>query len=244
MKGRNKIYLMYADESGSTGTDYDNNQQTIFVLGIAIINDKNWHKINYLFSEEKKEICPFFEENELHANEIFNSKKDSYFGKNDWHDNLEILDKLVDLILTFDIQFEYVLIDKKDFKKKMQEKYNNKIKIDPYLYAFSHFYNEMCQHLQEIEENGFIFLDQILKIDKELYKIYPIIHTEDHRIIEHPFSLSSDNSNFIQIADIFAFYVNKYYCIKNGYKDYSDEKKQHCLNIYQKFSKKIRLHII
>lgn len=238
------MYLMYADESGNTGTDYDNKQQPIFVLGIVIINDTDWHKINYLFSEGKKEICPFFEKNELHANEIFNSKKTSYFGKNDWLDNLKILEKLVDLILTFDIEFEYVVIDKKDYKKKMKEKYNNKIKIDPYLYAFFHFYNDMCEYLQKINENGFIFLDQILKIDKELYKIYPTFHTDDHNIIEHPFFLNSDNSNFIQMADIFAFYVNKYYSIKNGYKDYGEEKKQHCLNIYEKFSKKIRLRIL
>ncbi len=208
------MYLMYADESGNTGTDYDNKQQPIFILGVAIINDKDWHRINFLFSEGKKEICPYFEENELHTNEIFNAKKNSYFGKNDWHDNLKILEKIVDLILTFDIQFEYVFIDKRKFKKKMQEKYNNKVKLDPYLYAFSHFYNEICQHLQKIKENGFIFLDQILKVDKELEKIYPIIHTDMHNILEHPFFLDSDNSNFIQIADVFAFYMNKYFSIQ------------------------------
>lgn len=31
------MYLMYADESGSTGTDYDNPQQKIFTLaGVAV----------------------------------------------------------------------------------------------------------------------------------------------------------------------------------------------------------------
>jgi len=34
------MYILYADESGNTGTDYDNKEQPIFVLGGLIVEDE------------------------------------------------------------------------------------------------------------------------------------------------------------------------------------------------------------
>jgi len=113
------MYILYADESGNTGTDFDNVQQPIFVLGGVLVNENNWHKINRLLDDEKVKIDPYFESNEVHTNEIFNSKKRTYFGKNSWYKNLEILDKLVLLISKLPIEFYYVVIDKKIFKRKI-----------------------------------------------------------------------------------------------------------------------------
>ena len=55
------MYLLYADESGNTGTDLDNKQQPIFVLAGILVNDKNWHKINNKFNKGKIEILPILE---------------------------------------------------------------------------------------------------------------------------------------------------------------------------------------
>ena len=41
-----KMYLMYVDESGNTGTDYDNKEQPIFALVGVVIKDKKWHEVN------------------------------------------------------------------------------------------------------------------------------------------------------------------------------------------------------
>lgn len=50
------MYLMYADDSKNTGTDYDNKDQPIFVLGSISLEYTNWHKINDYFNERKIEI--------------------------------------------------------------------------------------------------------------------------------------------------------------------------------------------
>lgn len=50
--------------------------------------------------------------------------------------------------------------------------------------------------------------------------------------------LKSQNTNFIQIADIYSFYVNKYFSIQRNYKKYSDVKQQHCIDMYKKLSSK------
>ena len=50
---------MYADESGNTGTDYDNKDQPMFVLGSVSLEHTNWHKINDYFNERKIEIFKY-----------------------------------------------------------------------------------------------------------------------------------------------------------------------------------------
>ena len=50
------MYILYADESGNTGTDFDNSQQPIFVLGSVLVNENNWHNINRLLDYKKAEI--------------------------------------------------------------------------------------------------------------------------------------------------------------------------------------------
>lgn len=73
------MYLMYADESGNTGTDYDNKEQPIFVLGSIYLEHTNWHKINDYFNERKIEIFKEFKYTEIHTNEIFSPPRKSIF---------------------------------------------------------------------------------------------------------------------------------------------------------------------
>lgn len=232
------MYILYADESGNTGTDYDNKEQPIFVLGGLIVEDKKWHKINAVFNREKIIISPLLEHIEIHANELFNSSKKSVFDKNDWKENLKIIEQLVDLILSLDISFQYIAIDKKLFKHSINNIFRNSIKIDPYVYAFGLLYNKISNYISYKKQKGLIFLDDILSIPEKLHTIYPSLSKNNTAIIENAMFLKSKNTNFIQIADIYSFYVNKYFSIQRNYKKYSDVKQQHCIDMYNKLSSK------
>lgn len=233
-----KCYILYADESGNTGTDYENKEQPIFVLGGLIVEDKKWHEINKIFNEEKVKIALVLEYTEIHAVDLFNSSKKSIFDKFDWKENLNIAEKLVDLILTLDISFQYIAIDKKSFKRSLNASFGNSIKIDPYIYAFGLLYNKISNYLKNQKDKGLIFLDDILTIPEQLRNIYPILSKENNTIIESAMFLKSKDTNFIQIADIYSFYINKYLSIKSEYKKYSDIKQQHCIDMYKKLSTK------
>lgn len=232
------MYILYADESGNTGTDYENKEQPIFVLGGLIVEDKKWHEINKKFNEEKVKIASVLEYTEIHAVDLFNSSKKSIFDKFDWKENLNIAEKLVDLILTLDISFQYIAIDKKSFKRSLNASFGNSIKIDPYIYAFGLLYDKISNYLKNEKDKGLIFLDDILTIPEQLRNIYPILSKENSTIIENAMFLKSKDTNFIQIADIYSFYINKYLCIKSEYKKYSDIKQQHCIDMYKKLSTK------
>lgn len=226
------MYLMYLDESGSTGLDLENNNQPIFVLAGIIVNDKNWHKVNDIFEREKIKIYPDFKDLEIHTNELFNSNRKSAFYHNFWKDNLEILEKLVDIIITLDIELFCTVINKKNYKKK----YGNNIIVDPYLFSFAALYEKFNNFLLRNNQYGIIFCDELKNIEKSLEILYPKLNTENKNIIEKTFYLDSKKNNFIQIADICSFYINKFHCLSRNLINMDPYKKQHCLQIYEKIS--------
>lgn len=102
-------------------------------------------------------------------------------------------------------------------------------------------YDNISQILHRNHEIGIIFLDDILTIPAQLHNIYPILSKNNNIMIEEAIFVKSDCSNFIQIADVCAFYIEKYFAITNGYKNYNEIKNKHCLDIYNILSKKINL---
>lgn len=233
------MYLMYADESGNTGTDYDNKQQPIFVLAGILVKDDNWHSINEKINKEKIKILPILENVEIHTNELFNSSKKSIFNQFEWKHNFTTLEKIIDLILDLDISAQFIAIDKKGFKKSINTYFENTLKIDPYIYSFGLLYDNVSELLYKKNNKGMIFLDDILTIPSQIHNIYPILSKNNCTMIEEAMFIKSQNTNFIQIADVFAFYIEKYFSITNGYKKYSAIKEEHCLHMYNKLCNKI-----
>lgn len=121
----------------------------------------------------------------------------------------------------------------------MNRTFNNAVKIDPYIYSFRFMYDNVSYILHANKDMGIIFLDNILTIPEQLHSIYPALFKNNTTMIEEALFLNSRHSNFIQIADVFAFYIDKYFSITRCYKKYSDFKNNHCLNMFDKLSKKI-----
>lgn len=235
------MYLMYADESGSTGTDYDNKQQPIFVLAGILVEEKKWHEINNFFNKEKVKICELLKCNEIHTSEIFNPRRKSIFRHDDWSQNLVLLENLVNLISTLDLSAMYIAIDKKDFKRSVNAIFKNTLKVDPYIYSFGMLYDNVSENLYRHHNKGIIFLDDIITIPSQLHNIYPILSKDNCTMIEEAIFVKSNCSNFIQIADVFAFYIEKYWSIKKGYKNYGEIKNNHCIKMYSILESKISL---
>ena len=227
--------LLYVDESGSTGLDLDNKNQPYFILAGVCVEDKKWHEINDYFEEEKIKICPDFKNIEIHTNELFNTNKKSPFYKNNWKDNFAILEKLVNLVSSLNIPVSNVKLLKKTYKKH----FGNNIVIDPYLYSFSMLYEKFNEVLETENDFGIVFCDELKNMEKSLEILYPKLQINNKNIIEKTFYLDSKKNNFIQIADICSFYINKYNCIKDNYSTMDDFKRQHCINMYEKLNNSI-----
>lgn len=233
------MQILYADESGSTGTDYDNKEQPIFVLGGVIVDEDKWHKTNDKFNKEKQKILPILKEYEIHTNELFNSSKKSVFDQYDWKENLKVLEQLAEVIEKLDIQFTYVAIDKREMKRELNNKFGSRFKIDPYIVSFCTTYVKFMTHLEEKNKKGIIFLDEIINIPELLNYLYPALEMANKNIVEKAVFVKSKDTNFIQIADMWSFYVNKYIQITEGYKKHSEIKNEHCIKVFEILSKKI-----
>lgn len=233
------MYILYADESGHTGTDYDNLGQPIFSLSGIAINDSDWYDLNHIIEEEKVNICIDLKNNEIHATEIFNPKKDSVFFKNSIEENLLIMENLVDLIVKFKIPIFLSAIDKTKYKDYITNKLGPGIKIDPYIYSFILLSINYNKFLIEHNSNGMIFLDENKNMINKLDSVYKKLLLDDfecdtNNIIENALFLQSHKSNFIQLSDVCNFYINKYLCIAKYDAIKNSLKKEHCLKMYNK----------
>lgn len=231
------MYLMYADESGNTGIDYDSKTQPYFILAGFLVKDENWRDANDYFEEEKVKIYPEFKENEIHTCELFNSNKRSIYNKYSWESNLNALERLVDLILSCKLKLKYVCLSKKSVKKHLLERFHGDIKIDPHVYSFPLLYDSFDSFLKSANTQGIIFSDEINNLHGYIEELYPKLNYEHKNIIEHSFYLKSEKSNFIQIADLCALYINKFHCIVDEGIKYNDIKTEHCLKMYDKLSR-------
>lgn len=243
------MYLMYADESGSTGTDYDNPQQKIFTLAGVAVPESDWYILNNEIQKRKYEISHDLVKYEIHANEIFqgskNPKKGYDFRKNSVDENLRILEKLVDMIVEFNVPIFSVVIHKQNFKKFIAKTHGNSIKIDPYLYAFSFLSIDFNNYLINKNENGMILLDENNNIVDSLENLYSKLsfdnfENDTNNIIENALFLESKKNNFIQLADLCNFYINKYCTIKWFSPLKNNKKNEHCIKMYKKLKPLIR----
>ena len=88
--------------------------------------------------------------------------------------------------------------------------------------------------MEKNDSYGIIFCDELKKMEKSLELLYPKLKVENKNIIEKTFYLNSGKNNFIQIADICSFYINKFKCIKSNFSSMDEYKKNHCIKMYAK----------
>lgn len=93
---------------------FENKHQPYFVLASVSVKDGKWYQVNDYFEKEKIKIYADLSDIEIHANELFNSNPKSPFYKNFWKDNLNIIEKLGDLIESLDIKLLYTIVNKKN----------------------------------------------------------------------------------------------------------------------------------
>ena len=243
------MYLLYADESGNTGVDYDNPQQKIFTLAGVTLPDKDWYVLNNEIQKRKSKISSDLINYEIHTNDIFqgskNEEKGFDFRKNSIDKNLSILEQLVDMVVDFNMPIFSVVIHKPNFKKFITKTHGNSLKIDPYLYAFSFLSIDYNTYLIKKKENGMILLDENNNIVDSLDSLYSKLlsdkfENDTSNIIENALFLESKKNNFIQIADLCNFYINKYYTINWFHPLVNQKKNQHCILMYNKLRHLIR----
>lgn len=239
------MYILYADDAGNTGTDYDNPQQPVFSLAGVIVKDDAWFKVNDEINKLKKDILPDFPDVEIHAADIFSGKKDKRgrfnFRHNTAQKNRDILDAFVNLVVSQKLPIIYFSVRKENLKNYCNYHFGGALKIDPYLIAFPYITSFFDYYVTKRNDRGLIMLDEQNSIIANIDTTFSMVRLAGentksfhaNNIIERALFLESIKSNYIQLADVCNFYINRYISMKNGLQP-SDDKKEHFKNMWDK----------
>lgn len=239
------MYFLYADDSGNTGVDYDNAQQPVFTLAGIVVHQNQWHGINDRMNDLKKQLMPEYEDVEIHATEIFggvkNRKKGYDFRKNSPERNRYILESFVDFIQKEELPIIHFSVRKSFLKAYCQKNYAGAVKLDPYVIAFPYVASFFDDYVKLNKDKGLIMLDEqnamVGKIDTVLSLLRGSTPDDSGfhagEIIEKALFLESLKSNFIQLADICSFYINRYISMQNGVQP-SPDKQKHFEKMFEK----------
>lgn len=157
--------------------------------------------------------------------------------------NLHILEQLIDCVVEMELPIISLSLKKQKVKSFCMKKYGNTIKIDPYLIAFPYITYCFNYYVKSKNSNGIIFLDEqsslISNIDSVMNGLKSISckkmeEIKVTNIIEKALFLKSSHSNFVQIADLCNFYINRFETEVFSNKHSKNIRTEHVRQMYQK----------
>ena len=213
--------LVYLDESGDTGTNFNDPQQPVFVLGSLLVKQEIWKELekqyNSIISEAFGNNIPGHFE--LHTMDLVARR--GFFTGFDLKATVSLRNQLFQLLKTFKIPVFYRKIEKKKYSKYCESRYGKGIKIDPYIMAFPFIGLQVDSWLKEQNDLGIFIFDQhrsLLDIEQSLRALRlaedPVLQMQ--RVIEKGFFVDSTKSFPLQLIDLVLYFARKYEETKIG----------------------------
>ena len=242
------MYLLYADDAGNTGTDYDNKQQPIFNLAGVVVPAEQWHDLNRRVESLRLECFPGNAKAEFHATYIYNGSNDKKAGISfhdiGFKDRLNILSKVIDLIVGMSLPIIHFTVRKHNLKEYCRYAFNNAVKIDPYFVAMPYLLSYFDDFLKNRGTYGIVFLDEQRELrdyfdvfEKRIRVFFADRETINiDNIIEKAVFLDSSKSSFIQLADVVNFFITRKMLLDHRGCNYSREQDQFVLDMFNKLS--------
>lgn len=231
--------LIYLDDSGSTGTNLDDKEQPLFVLGGVVIKDDKWHEINHKIDEIKKAFG--IAEQELHIMEIMKDR--GFFKKWSYDKKKELITDCLKVVKDFKIDVVFFKVFKQNYKLYFESRTSaalqKMVKIPPYIIAYYYILLIFDEYLNKKGDYGIVIADEqdkTTQIAKDELKVLRVIDVPDIKIkniVETSFFTSSKDSNLLQLADIVAYTIKRFLEIfyKNGISDKGKAEREYYFNI-------------
>jgi hypothetical protein len=217
------MILVYLDESGDTGTNFNDPQQPVFVLGSLLVKQEIWKELekqyNSIISEAFNHEIP--ENFELHTMDLVGRRR--FFNDFELKATIKLRNQLFQLLKTFKIPVFYRKIEKKMYSKYCESQYGKGIKIDPYIMAFSFIGLQVDSWLKEQNDLGIFIFDEHRSFQDIEQSLRALRLTEDsilqmENVIEKGFFVDSKKSFPLQLIDLVLYYIRKNEEIKIGKK--------------------------
>jgi Protein of unknown function (DUF3800) len=202
-----KLKLIYIDESGNTGTRIDDPMQPYHLIAAIAVEDANVRDVENdvrtlglkHFGEVSRNT-----DFEFHGYEIHKGKG-RYFSKLKVEQRIEIMEDLLGVLKSHNLQIIYTIINKQA----------NKAKLHPHQLAFLFLIERIEDYLVNENSLGLLIADENRDIEQRLIndlERFKTINTGfgyrptkiDH-IVDSLHFVKSHNNHVIQLADIVAY---------------------------------------
>lgn len=215
------MYLVYTDESGNTGKNLNDSQQPVFLLAALVLNEQQWFDIEKDFYTIKESYFgkDLAHEYEIHAKDLKN--REGAFKQLSFEQQLEFRNKMLDLLVRYQIKVFYRRIIKNRFKLFCQKRYGPHFSVNPvnpYIMALPFVCMEVDEYIRENSDGEkwmLIFDEQKENLDDverslRTLRLDPRSILKTQRLLEKGFFVDSKKSFALQLVDIAAYYLRKY----------------------------------
>lgn len=212
--------IIYFDESGNTGTNLNDSQQPVFVLGALVVPEDVWQPLEQSLSAAADAAfgTPRDEDFEVHGVALRN-------GQGCFHglavsDRLAFRDRWLTLAAEHGLKFIYRAIQKSRFKRWVESTFGPGVAINPYVVAFPLVSRVVEEYLESSWERplarplGIFVFDENEEVVPDVEKSLRLLRgTESSlrlgRIVEKGFFIDSRKSLLLQLCDVCAFSARK-----------------------------------
>jgi len=224
------MHFYYIDESGDTGSNLDDPDQPVMVIGGVSVRDEGWNTTQEVL---KRRLEGFFGETlnpdfELHADELLSPSGDGPFQGKDRNDRNQLCVDLLNILSERSHHVHYIAIDKQKMKLTplgMVLSYNPK---RPYLLGFDYLMTYINWFIKERlgqSARGMIILDRKDQFHADIERIMRgrrFGGAVTHRvkwIVEFSYAIDSRKNPMIQFSDLVIYCIRRFIEVENGYRN-------------------------
>ncbi len=210
------MYIVYFDETGNTGTNFDDTQQRVFVLGTLVVSETVWQNLERDLQKAVDASFPRPRPDgfEIHGGALRNGE--GYFRGFSISDRLAFRDRWLSLAHHHGVRFIYRAIEKSRFRSWVHQKLGSGVKINPYIVAFPLVAQVVNEFLAACPGNplGIFVFDEnkevVHDVEKSLITLRGIGNSlRLGRVVEKGFFIDSEKSLVLQLCDVCLYYARK-----------------------------------
>jgi hypothetical protein len=210
------MYIVYFDETGNTGTNFDDLQQRVFALGAMVVPEAIWQDLDKDLQAAVDSTFPppRPDDFEIHGGALRNGQ--GYFRGFSVGVRVAFRDRWLALARRHGAKFIYRAIEKARFRTWWRAKLGSGVKINPYVAAFPLVARVVDEYLAGCPEKplGIFVFDENKEVVHDIEKSLSLLRGIDNslrlgRVVEKGFFIDSAKSLVLQLCDVCLYCARK-----------------------------------
>ncbi len=209
------MYLVYLDESGNTGLNFNDPQQPVFLLCALIVEEQCWQQLEKDLETAIKSHLPLLPSDaEIHYSELRSGR--SVFNGTLVDDRIAFRDAWLAIAAAHKLRIVYRAIEKHRFQTWLVKTFGAGVLINPHVAAFALLARVVNDFLasQIPPQLGIFISDDNKEVAKDVEKSLKVLRGIESelrlgQIIEKGFFIDSKKSRVLQLCDMCALVARK-----------------------------------